>query len=66
MKTVKYLKTTQSHPKGAVVDLDETSAQYQQLLKGGFIEEYAKPEPAKETKVVAPKETKPAKPASKK
>lgn len=66
MKTVKYLKTTQSHPKGAVVDLDETSSQYQQLLKGGFIEEYTKPEPVKETKVVTPKETKPAKSASKK
>lgn len=66
MKTVKYLKTTQSHRAGAVVELDETSAQYQQLLKGGFIQERVKAEPVKETKVVTPKETKPAKPASKK
>lgn len=66
MKTVKYLKTTQSHTRGAIVELDETSAQYQQLLKGGFIQELAKTEPVKEAKVVAPKETKPAKPASKK
>lgn len=53
----KYLMHTQSHRKGAVIEFDRESISHNQLLKRGIIEMV---EPAKETKVTGPAETKPA------
>ena len=57
----KYLKSTQSHRAGDVVEIDETSLRYFQLIDSKIIEPFE----AREKKVDGPKETKKPK-ASKK
>lgn len=48
-----YLKTTQSHKRGDIVDFDESFLQHRQLKERGFLEVMDK-----ETKVAGPEETK--------
>ena len=48
-----YLKTTQSHKKGDVIDYDEGLLNHRQLKEKGFLEIMDK-----ETKVTGPEETK--------
>jgi len=56
-----YLKTTQSHKKGDVIDYDEGLLNHRQLKEKGFLRvmnEETKVTGPKETKVTGPEETK--------